>query len=407
VEAGNGEEERNKIHVCVFFFLILLVFPHGKKNSSPLKLKVTIGMIDQIKKSAESCLDFFKFDLFDLMSTGYPVDDHHHQNYPPQRQIIVIDSDQKMRNEYDDVGDEYEEDIPVHAEGLHNATMGEQTMQIVARICAAPTELQSNDGTLNVFRLSTEMVKSMKLPNTLTDKNGVALDKRTGNPQKTVFRKVVVTGIKNTLGFPILADIDGLKKTLPGKTGPSNLYLSAGVNDMNMDKDISEPNSVVTERMLLLHDPLLAVEREITESKDEDDEYWGLKAREKSGDITFTAALLVDMCNAKKFPKLNIMTHLADPANVKLDVPKTVLKRVRDEAQEASKQIHDSLINMFEWNVTFRRADCKSFIDNNAPVNGQYIGTSAEKIVETNNSINSVRGEVEVHLDVTYGMLDD
>lgn len=342
------------------------------------------------------------------MSTGsYPVDDnHYHQNYPQQqRQVIFVDTDKQM--EYEEVGDEYEEETPIHAEGLKNATMGEQTMQIVARICASPTELQNNNGTLNVYKLSTEMVKSMKLPNTLTDKNGVALDKRTGNPQKTVFRKVVVTGIKNNMGFPMTADIKGLKKTLVGKTGLSNIYLSANANDMHMKKDISEPNSVVTERMLLLHDPLQAVDREITETKDEEDEYWGLKVRDKEGDITFTAALLVDMCNSGKFPKLNIMSHLSNPENVKLDIPKKVLQRVRDEAKEASKQIHDSLINMFEWDVTFRRADSKSFIDNNAPVNGQFIGTSVEKMVETNNTINSVRGEIEVHLDVTYGMLDD
>ena len=342
------------------------------------------------------------------MSTGsYPVDDHHyHQNYPQQqRQVIFVDTDKKM--EYEDVGDDYDEEIPIHAEGLNDATMGEQTMQIVARICASPTELQNNYGTLNVFKLSNEGVKSMKKPNVLTDKNGVALDKRTGDPQKTVFRKVMITGLKNSMGFPITADVKGLKKTLVGKNGLSNIYLSANANDLNMKKDISEPNSVVTERMLLLHDPLQAVDREITETKDEDDEYWGLKVRDKEGDITFTAALLVDMCNAGKFPKLNIMSHLSNPDNVKLDVPKKVLQRVRNEAKEAAKQIQDSLINMYEWDVTFRRADSKSFIDNNAPVNGQFIGTSIEKRVETSNAINSVRGEIEVHLEITYGMLDD
>ena len=116
------------------------------------------------------------------------------------------------------------------------------------------------------------------------------------------------------------------------------------MSDKKNNKDIPEPYCVVTERMLLLHDPQLAEDMGITETKEEAYEYLNLKTRDKNGDTTFTSTLLVHMYNAGKFPALNIKEILGDPKNMKHDVPEIVLQR-RNEAFEAEKQIRDSLVN--------------------------------------------------------------
>lgn len=342
------------------------------------------------------------------MSSGYPIEDTHYHQYP-QKQIVVIDTEKKMNNEYDDIDNNFDEDG--HAVGLNYASQGEQVARIAVRVCGSPAQLQNNGGVLSVFKLSTEMVHSLKLPNVLTGKNGVALDERTGDPKKTIFKSVVVKAKKNTFGFPVVAEIDGLKKTIPTKNGPANVYLSAGINRQT-EEDISEPNNVVTEKMLLMHNPLEHVKKEITFSSDTDYEFGTLKVKNKDESYTFTAALLTEMCDNGIFPKLNFRNALAKLKDERVDVDAKILMRVRDECEVASKQINDSLINMHDWTVTFRRYDSNSFINDTAPVNGIITrGHQSEdqkkKKKKTSNAVNATVGEMELELEITYGMLDN
>jgi len=346
------------------------------------------------------------------MSSHYPVQDKvvYTTQAGPNTMVVYDDADQQMQNgqqvNYQGVEEQYEEDYdaPVHAEGLESATLGEQTIRITARICASPAELESHPE-LRVYGLSTQQVKSMKLPNVMTDKNGVALKDRFGDASKTVFKGVKVIGYRNTYNFPMGADVEGLKKNQMTENGMTNVRMKGKTTSHSL-LDISEPNSVVTAKMLQLHNPLQKVKMQIQKSSDPEDEEWGLKVREKNGDLTFTACLLGDMCADGTFAKINIGPVLADPQTTKVDVPKEILQRLLAETQEANNKIKESLIDMFNWRVTFKRADATSFVDDNKPVNGQYIGDDVSIKSNVGNAEAGVRGVCELDLEICYGMLE-
>lgn len=328
--------------------------------------------------------------------SSFPVEDRHTQYNRPQQTIVIDTSNNMSDNNNNNIEESF--DKIEHGEGLK----GRQIIRIPVRICASPAELRSAKGIANVFKLSDKMVKHMKLPNTLTNRNGVPLDERVGDPTKTIFTRVTITGKKNTMAEPWVATIDGLKKSVVNDSGAlANAYLSAGVFESGLREDISEPNNVATERMLLLHNPLQEVSNEITPHANKNNAYWGLTVKDEHGNTTFSANLLADMCMANKFPQLDYESlDFGDGHDV--DVPKEILQRIQQEVSEAQSNIKESLINMYDWSVTFRPANAGQ----NSPIGGEYTGHSAEEISKIDSETDNIRGELELMLEIEYGMLD-
>lgn len=339
------------------------------------------------------------------MSSGAPVVDHYYHPPQQQKQVIVYDTGAEISDD-----DSYEE-VNAHAVGLEDVTAGTVINTVPVRICRSLSELQENEKMRRVY-LTKEQIAQLKLPNTAFDKNGVALDERVGDPCKTVFKSVEIRSLKNGHAIPFVAEIVGLQNRVPTKSGKAaTVYMSSKANQPDCHIDISQPNSVVTERMLAFHQPMQAVKRQIHPSADPMDPHWGLTVWDHDGSKTFAASVLADMCDQGVFSKLKSQALFADTSQSKIDLPKEILQRVRSEIEAAQTKVENGFINMNEWYVEFRPFDSKDYLSkdvNSATrrIAGQYVGSNVEKTSRHIQESGNIRQELELVLDIEMAMMN-
>jgi hypothetical protein len=349
------------------------------------------------------------------MSSGYPPQEY--QNGIPQQNVVLMQSQAPVGVQAPSVSPAKKNTGPVHAENLDKVS-GTQKRTVTVFIQGTPAQFAKGAGVVNRAQLSRAVVEGMKRPLVTRNRHRAKDSELLGDPTKTVIKSIKLLKGFNGTSKHLSADIDNMyPEAAPANGRPCSFVLPRtpkGPIDLNVT--LKEPINIVTDKMLAFKGLLAGARYEITPDADPNEPYWTVKTRTTLKDNggrevtrpSFSLCLLNDMIIDGEFKKSTeiqkgIAEAMVNPNLHQLSLPKEMLERVQGEIKEGEQELTSSMVNLYEWGITFNPADGSSWTDHDG-VHGVSVGTDMSNRRAADKKINGVVQEAWVQMEIEYGM---
>ena len=309
---------------------------------------------------------------------------------------------------------------PQHAASLDQLA-GIRKKTVIFRVAATPQQLAEGDGVANRSTLSRQFVESMRAPKGTRNRHRATGDQLKGAPTKGIIKSITLGKAFNGFDKHLVGDIDGI---LPGagfanSTRPAAFNLPKTDAPIDLNIRLEEPNNIMTDKMIQFWGLLSGARYDITQDSDPKSKFGHLKTKTPYTDArgrecyrpSFSVCLLDDMIKDGVFQKATAVSRgiqeaLVSPNNHQLSLPRDMLEKVQEEIAEGEAELSDSLINFYDFGVTFRTADGSSWTDH-SDTHGTNVGAAMELKRAEDRNINGIMQEAWVEATIEYSMLNE